>query len=98
RPRDGGEDVAADRRPVEGEIAQVGERGLALDDRAGGLPRPASRLLVEVVAEADEALDAERAQVLARNPRALGDEHERPVTFELKRLREHALELELVDE
>ena len=98
RPRDGRQHVAADASAVEGQVADVGERGLGADDLPGGGLRLLAGRVVEVGRQRDEALDPERRQVLPRHPRVVLDEHDRLPACELERLAEHPFELQLVDE
>ena len=98
RARDGGEHVATDRRAVEGQVADIGERGPFREDlaRRGVGLRP--RGIVDVRRQRHEALDAERPQITLGHPRPRLDQHGRPPAFELQPLCQHPLELQLEDE
>ena len=98
RTGDGREDVPADRRAVEGEVADGGEAQVVAENRRRRLGRLGPRRFVEVRRERHEALDAERRQILPRHPRVALDENDGPPALELKPFREHPLELQLVDE
>jgi hypothetical protein len=83
---------------VEGQVAQVGEGRLVLEDSRGSSASLGAGRVVEVLAEDGEPLDPEGGEVLARDPRPRRDEHDRLPAAQLERLPEHPLELQLVDE
>ena len=96
--RDGREHVAADCRAVEGQVADAGERRPPGQDLLRGGRGLGAGCVVEVRRERHEALDPEGGEVLARHPRLVLDDHDRPPPHELERLAEHPFELQLVDE
>ena len=78
--------------------ARSASEGFASSRRGGLVARPGIQRGVDVVVEHDEAPHAERPQEARRGLRARLDEEDRRVALQLERLREHRLELELVDE